>query len=170
MSEVPRPHIEQRPAGAAAPRLHVAAQRAPTASQVDRLLAEAEHALLPPPAELCAPGEPSAPGEPAAPFVWQELANEQTAGPIAGIDLLGDVELDLKIELGRTRMVLEDVLKLRRGTVVPLDKLIGEPVDIIAGGQLIARGEVVVLNGNFATRIIELIAPGEPPAAGPAST
>ena len=80
------------------------------------------------------------------------------------MDLIGDVELELKIELGRTRMVLEDVLKLRRGTVVPLDKLVGEPVDIVAGGQLIARGEVVVLNGNFATRIIELIAPTESPS------
>ena len=68
------------------------------------------------------------------------------------------MELDLKIELGRTNMFLEDVLKLRKGAVVPLDKLAGDPVDVYVNGRLIARGEVLVLNDNFCVRVAELIA------------
>jgi flagellar motor switch protein FliN/FliY len=75
----------------------------------------------------------------------------------ATLDLIRDVELDLKIELGRTNMYLEDVLKLRKGSVVPLDKLAGDPVDIFVNGRLIARGEVLVLNDNFCVRVAELI-------------
>ncbi len=76
----------------------------------------------------------------------------------ATLDLIRDVELDLKIELGRTHMYLEDVLKLRKGSVVPLDKLAGDPVDIYVNGRLIARGEVLVLNDNFCVRVAELVA------------
>ena len=54
-------------------------------------------------------------------------------------------------------MYLEDVLKLRKGSVVPLDKLAGDPVDIYVNGRLIARGEVLVLNDNFCVRVAELI-------------
>ena len=68
-----------------------------------------------------------------------------------------DVELDLTIELGRTHMHLEDVLKLKQGAVVPLDKLAGDPADIYVNGRLIARGEVLVLNDNFCVRVAELI-------------
>ena len=75
----------------------------------------------------------------------------------ATLDLIRDVELELKIELGRTHMYLEDVLKLRKGSVVPLDKLAGDPVDIYVNGRLIARGEVLVLNDNFCVRVAELI-------------
>jgi len=67
------------------------------------------------------------------------------------------VELDLRIELGRTQMYLEDVLQLRRGAVVALDKLAGDPVDVFVNGRLVARGEVLVLNDNFCVRIAELI-------------
>ena len=68
-----------------------------------------------------------------------------------------DVELDLRIELGRTELLIEEVLQLREGTVVPLDKLAGDPVDILVNGRLIARGEVLVLNDNFCVRVAELI-------------
>ena len=68
------------------------------------------------------------------------------------------MQLDLKIELGRTQMHLEDVLRLKQGAVVTLDKLAGDPVDIYANGRLIARGEVLVLNDNFCVRVAELIA------------
>jgi flagellar motor switch protein FliN/FliY len=76
----------------------------------------------------------------------------------ATLDLLRDVELDLKIELGRTHMYLEDILKLNKGAVVPLDRLAGDPVDIFVNGRLIARGEVLILNDNFCVRIAELVA------------
>ena len=71
------------------------------------------------------------------------------SGEKATLELLKDVELDLRIELGRTHMYLEDVLKLKRGSVVTLEKLAGDPVDVFVNGRLVARGEVLVLNDNF---------------------
>jgi len=73
------------------------------------------------------------------------------------IDLVGEVELDLRIELGRTQMRLEEVLHLRGGSVVALNKLAGDPVDVFANGRLIARGEVLVMNDNFCIRVTELV-------------
>jgi flagellar motor switch protein FliN/FliY len=75
-----------------------------------------------------------------------------------GLSLLKDVNLDVKIELGRTRMVVDDVLRLSEGAVVELDKLAGDPVDIYVNGRHIARGEVLVLNENFCVRISEILA------------
>ena len=73
------------------------------------------------------------------------------------IDLLGEVEMDLRIELGRTQMRLEEVLQLRGGSVVALDKLAGDPVAVFVNGRLIARGEVLVMNDNFCIRVTELV-------------
>jgi flagellar motor switch protein FliN/FliY len=74
-----------------------------------------------------------------------------------GIDMLGDVDLHVTIELGRTQMLVEDVLKLGAGAVVELDKLAGDPVDVFVNDCLIARGEVLVLNDNFCIRISEIV-------------
>jgi flagellar motor switch protein FliN/FliY len=76
------------------------------------------------------------------------------------IDLLSDVNLNVKIELGRTRMLVEDVLRLTEGAVVELDKLAGDPVDVYVNDRHVARGEVLVLNDNFCVRINEILAPG----------
>lgn len=95
-------------------------------------------------------------GEP-KPFALGDLTQDaQTQSP-QSIDLLGEVEMDLRIELGRTRMRLEEVLQLRGGSVVALDKLAGDPVDIFVNGRLIARGEVLVMNDNFCIRVTELV-------------
>ena len=91
-------------------------------------------------------------------FQFREFGGATPSAEIATLDLISDVELDVRIELGRTHMYLEDVLKLRRGAVVPLDKLAGDPVDVYVNGRLIARGEVLVLNDNFCVRVAELIA------------
>jgi len=82
-----------------------------------------------------------------------------TGGPSekVSMDLLPDVTLDLKIELGRTRMHLDEILQLRKGSVVMLDKLAGDPVDVYVNGRLVARGEVLVLNDNFCVRVSELV-------------
>src|SRR5215207_1883229 len=77
---------------------------------------------------------------------------------VSSIDLLRDVELNVKIELGRSRMMVEDVLKLSEGSVVELDKLAGDPVDVFVNERLVARGEVLVLNDNFCVRINEIVA------------
>ena len=75
----------------------------------------------------------------------------------ATLELMSDVQLDMTIELGRTHMQLEEVLKLKQGSVVTLDKLAGDPADIYVNGRLVARGEVLVLNDNFCIRVAELI-------------
>lgn len=77
---------------------------------------------------------------------------------VSSIDLLRDVELNVKIELGRSRMLVEDVLKLGEGSVVELDKLAGDPVDVFVNDRLVARGEVLVLNDNFCVRVNEIVA------------
>jgi len=75
----------------------------------------------------------------------------------AGVDMIKDVELNVKIELGRADMTVSEILKLGTGAVVELDKLAGDPVDILVNEQLVARGEVLVLNDNFCVRINEII-------------
>lgn len=95
-------------------------------------------------------------------FQLAEFSGAAPSSERATLELIRDVELDLRIEFGRTQMYLEDVLKLRKGSVVPLDKLAGDPVDIFVNGRLIAKGEVLVLNDNFCVRVAELIA-GEQP-------
>jgi flagellar motor switch protein FliN/FliY len=77
------------------------------------------------------------------------------------LDLLMDVDIKIRVELGRTNMYVDDVLHLSDGAVVQLDKLAGDPVDILANDKMIARGEVLVLNDNFCVRITEIIDPRE---------
>ncbi len=122
-------------------------------SDIECLLNQAESALDSIDSESHAPAPPGT-----APFRFVEFTGAPASTENATLDLISDVELDVKIELGRTQMYLEDVLKLRKGSVVPLDKLAGDPVDIYVNGRLIARGEVLVLNDNFCVRVGELVA------------
>ena len=86
------------------------------------------------------------------------LASQEDPDSGAGrIDLLNDVDLHVMIELGRTEMLVEDVLRLMEGSVVELDKLAGDPVDVYVNHRLVARGEVLVLNDNFCVRISEIV-------------
>ena len=77
--------------------------------------------------------------------------------PKDNIELLMDVELDVIIELGRTRMRIGDILRLVPGAIIELDKLAGEPVDVLVNNKPIAKGEVVVLDENFGVRITSII-------------
>jgi len=72
------------------------------------------------------------------------------------MDLIMDVALDLSVELGRTSLPVRDILQLGPGSILELDKLAGEPVDIMVNGKLIARGEVVVVDDNFGIRVTEI--------------
>ncbi|MDF2635343.1 MAG: CheC, phosphatase, inhibitor of methylation / FliN fusion protein [Pelosinus sp.] len=87
----------------------------------------------------------------------------QGAMPVTdtNIDLIMDVPLQVTVELGRTRKLIRDILELAPGSVVELDKLAGEPVDILVNGKLIAKGEVVVIDENFGVRITDIISPLE---------
>lgn len=117
-------------------------------AEAERLLDEAEQALAA--ADEAASTKPTE-------FRLEELIGEGEPHEKVSIELLNDVNLDLKIELGRTRMSLEDILQLRKGSVVTLDKLAGDPVDIFVNGRHVARGEVLVLNDNFCVRVAELV-------------
>ncbi|TVQ53167.1 MAG: flagellar motor switch protein FliN [Phycisphaerales bacterium] len=75
----------------------------------------------------------------------------------SNLHMLDDIDLQVKIELGRTRMYVEDVLRLNEDSVVELDKAAGDPVDIYVNDRHVARGEVLVLNENFCVRISEII-------------
>ncbi|MBX3357229.1 MAG: flagellar motor switch protein FliN [Phycisphaeraceae bacterium] len=96
-------------------------------------------------------------GAPTSPLDFPALSPSLGAGRAEPIDLLADVNLNVKIELGRTRMLVEDVLRLGEGSVVELDKLAGDPVDVYVNERHVARGEVLVLNDNFCVRINEII-------------
>jgi flagellar motor switch protein FliN len=140
--------------------------RTPTAEgelaqgDLDLLFSQAQRAL----ASIDAVDPHSAPPPGATPFHLEQFAGAPASTEMATLDLVRDVELDLRIELGRTNMYLEDVLRLRRGSVVPLDKMAGDPVDVFVNGRLIARGEVLVLNDNFCVRVAELVSGTGPPA------
>ncbi len=95
--------------------------------------------------------------QPAAVDMPDMGGDDQDTSSATAIELLSDVDLDVKIELGRTHMLVEDVLRLGEGSVVELDKLAGDPVDVYVNERLVARGEVLVLNDNFCIRISEII-------------
>lgn len=77
------------------------------------------------------------------------------------VELLRDVSLKVRIELGRGRMPLRDILRLTQGSVVELEKLAGDPLDIYVNDRLVARGEVLVLDDNFCVRVTEILSPEE---------
>ena len=91
-------------------------------------------------------------------FQFPEFGGTVPSSEHATLDQISEVDLDVKVELGRTYMYIEDVLKLRRGSVVPLDKMAGEMVDIYINGRLLAKGEVLVMNENFCVRVTDLLA------------
>lgn len=130
----------------------IASGKDPVGDDISYLLAQAEQAI----ASVDQPADPVVSG--ISPFQLRDFTGAPASGEKATIELLRDVDLDVRIELGRTQMYLEDVLKLRRGAVVPLEKLAGDPVDIFVNGRLIARGEVLVMNDNFCIRVAELLA------------
>lgn len=84
---------------------------------------------------------------------------------IEGIDpklqLLLDLKLPVSIELGRTNMLIRDILRLGRGSVIEFDKLVSEPIDVLINGKKVAEGEVVVIDKHFGIRITTLIDPSE---------
>ena len=91
------------------------------------------------------------------PFESPEFGEGLSEGQRSDLELLSDVHMNVRIELGRTRMYVEDVLRLGDGAVVELDKLAGDPVDVFVNDRKVARGEVLVLNDNFCVRISEIL-------------
>jgi len=81
--------------------------------------------------------------------------------PIGNLDFILDVPLRVTVHLGSTKMIIRDLLQLGQGSVVELDKLAGEPMDVYIGDKLVARGEVVVVNEKFGVRLTDIVTPVE---------
>lgn len=96
------------------------------------------------------------------------LADEIKAGDdalnklkVQNLDFILDIPLKVTVELGRTNVVIKDLLQLGQGSVLELDKLAGEPLEILVNGKLVAKGEVVVVNEKFGIRLTDIISPVE---------
>ncbi len=75
----------------------------------------------------------------------------------SGLGRVRDIPLEVTVELGRTRLLIRDIMDLSAGSIIELDKIAGEPVDLFANGMLVARGEVIVIDDNFGVRVTEII-------------
>ncbi|MBN2552937.1 MAG: flagellar motor switch phosphatase FliY [Spirochaetales bacterium] len=93
------------------------------------------------------------------PVQFANLQGAAAAGEQGNIGLLMDVYMELTVELGRTRKLIREILGIGEGTIIELDKLAGEPVDILVNHKLIAKGEVVVIDENFGVRVTEIVSP-----------
>ena len=98
----------------------------------------------------------------ASPATFRELSGSgpRTEGP-RDLDLILDIPVQLSVELGRTKIAIKNLLHLAQGSVVELDGLAGEPMDVLVNGCLIAQGEVVVVNDRFGIRLTDIITPSE---------
>ena len=79
----------------------------------------------------------------------------------ANLDLILDIPLSVTVELGRSKMLINDLLQLGQGSVVELTKLVGEPLEVLVNDKLVARGEVVVVNEKFGVRLTDIVTPME---------
>lgn len=93
--------------------------------------------------------------------VFKSLESNDIASSLQDIDLIMDIPVKLTVELGRTKMTIKELLRLSQGSVVALDGLAGEPLDILINGYLIAQGEVVVVADKYGVRITDIITPSE---------
>jgi flagellar motor switch protein FliN len=127
------------------------------AAEAVRLLATGQHVLVP------LVGEDGS-------QVWVGVASTDAGGRVGGsagggaslgLEMLQDVVMELSAELGRTRMTVRDLLSLQPGNVVELDRLAGSPADLLVNGRLVARGEVVVVDEDYAVKITELVRGGD---------
>jgi flagellar motor switch protein FliN/FliY len=98
----------------------------------------------------------------AAPPVFEQFSAAPAKGGAAqDIDLILDIPVQLTVELGRTKIAIKNLLQLAQGSVVELEGLAGEPMDVLVNGCLIAQGEVVVVNEKFGIRLTDIITPSE---------
>ena len=94
-----------------------------------------------------------------------EEGNDKTTdkvnGEPASLDLILDIPLTVTVELGRSKMLINDLLQLGQGSVVELTKLVGDPLEVLVNNKLVARGEVVVVNEKFGVRLTDIVTPME---------
>ncbi|HFD80872.1 MAG TPA: flagellar motor switch protein FliN [Gammaproteobacteria bacterium] len=98
---------------------------------------------------------------PAAAFDELEDTSAGPAGEEANLDVILDIPVTISMEIGRTHISIRNLLQLNQGSVVELDRLAGEPMDVLVNGTLVAHGEVVVVNEKFGIRLTDVISPAE---------
>lgn len=86
---------------------------------------------------------------------------QESSGSVGNLDMILDIPVTVAVEIGRTKMVVKDLLQLMQGSVVELEKLAGEPMEILVNGRLIARGEAVVVNEKFGVKLTDIVSPTE---------
>lgn len=134
-------------------------QAAPMAPPPPQMMA-APQPMYAPPAQYANSAVVGA-GVPVQSAQFAPLTNEPTVANTANISLIQDVPLQVTVELGRAKKSIKEILEFSTGSIIELDKLAGEPVDIHVNGQLTAKGEVVVIDENFGVRITEIVSPME---------
>ncbi len=139
----------------------------PTQEQIDELMKQLSSSASAAPAAPAA--RPPAPSRPSASRVELEPLTPTAAAPRveSGLEFLSDVDVEVRVELGSARLNVQEILKLGSGSVVGLESLVGDPVCVYVNDRLLARGEVLVVNDNFAVRITEVLAPPKPEAPAP---
>lgn len=107
------------------------------------------------------PDESAEPQAGAAPARFEQFSGMQKVQAHNDIDIIMDIPVQLTVQLGRTKISIKNLLQLAQGSVVELDGLAGEPMDVLVNGYLIAQGEVVVVNDKFGIRLTDIITPSE---------
>ncbi|WP_438767244.1 flagellar motor switch protein FliN [Kushneria sp. TE3] len=111
--------------------------------------------------EVPAPAAAAATAESASDRIFRPLSGTDAHGQSRELDVIMEIPVTLSVELGRTRMTIRELLDLAKGSVVELDGLAGEPMNILINGYLIAQGEVVVVEDKYGIRITDIITPSE---------
>ncbi|HMM55693.1 MAG TPA: flagellar motor switch protein FliN [Candidatus Desulfobacillus sp.] len=93
--------------------------------------------------------------------IFQPLGDSAKAAAMQDFDMILDIPVQMTVELGRTKISIRNLLQLAHGSIVELDTLAGEPMDVLVNGTLIAQGEVVVVNEKFGIRLTDIITPSE---------
>jgi flagellar motor switch protein FliN/FliY len=102
----------------------------------------------------------SPPAQPAD--IFPSFGGQMAAGGVMNeLDMILDIPVQITVELGRTKITIKNLLQLAHGSVVELDAMAGEPMDVLVNGTLIAQGEVVVVNDKFGIRLTDIITPSE---------
>jgi flagellar motor switch protein FliN/FliY len=134
----------------------------PEMSEEDKMAAEWAAALAEakPAAEDVA-SEVALPQESVAPAEFTKFNNTPVSAAGNDLNMILDIPVQLTVELGRTRIPIKHILQLAQGSVVELETLAGEPMDVLVNGFLIAQGEVVVVNDKFGIRLTDIVTPSE---------
>lgn len=98
---------------------------------------------------------------PATPPQAREQVSAQATGKEINLDALMDVQVQLSVEIGRSKVPIKQLVSLSQGSVIELDRGVNEPLDLLVNGTLMARGEVVVVDGQFGLRLIDIVSPPE---------